>query len=57
MSEQHRGPEIVRETTRLFEKTKAQFEGFFEGVGNLSKKNPDDAVTPLMPGKNRLQHA
>lgn len=50
MTKEHQGPEIDRETVRLFEKTEAQLEGFFEEVGNLSKKKPDDAVNKFKLG-------
>lgn len=43
-------PEIGKESLRRFEKTEAQLEGFFEEIGNLSKKKPDDAVNPFKLG-------
>lgn len=43
-------PRVDKETVRLFEKTEAQLEGFFEEIGNLSKKKPDDAVNPFKLG-------
>lgn len=50
MTEEYQAPEIDRETVRLFEKTEAQLEGFFEEIGNLSKKKPDDAVNKFKLG-------
>ena len=35
---------------RLFEKTEAQLEGFFEEIGNISKKKPDDAINKFKLG-------
>lgn len=41
---------IEREKVRLFEKTEAQLEGFFEEIGNISKKKPDDAINKFKLG-------
>lgn len=40
----HLRREIERETVLLFEKTEAQLEGFYEEIGNLAKKKPDDPL-------------
>jgi hypothetical protein len=45
-----KGPVIEPEKIRLFEKTEAQLEGFFEEIGNISKKKPDDAINKFKLG-------
>ena len=48
--EKPKGPIIDQQQIRLAEKTEAQLEGFFEEIGNISKKKPDDAVNKFKLG-------
>lgn len=38
------------ETIRIFEKTEAQLEGFYEEIGNIAKKKPDDPINTFKLG-------
>jgi len=49
-SEAPNRPVITTEQVRLFEKAEAQIEGFFEEIGNISKKKPDDAINKFKLG-------
>lgn len=40
----HDAPRIDLQTVRDFEKAEGQIEGFFDEIGNLAKKKPDDAI-------------
>lgn len=41
---------LAFEDIRVFEKTEAQLEGFYEEIGNIAKKKPDDAVNTFKLG-------
>ena len=41
---------MPREQIRDFEKTEAQLEGFYEEIGNISKRKPDDAINKFKLG-------
>jgi hypothetical protein len=41
---------ITTELIAVFEKTEAQVEGFFEEIGNICKKKPDDALNVFKIG-------
>jgi hypothetical protein len=41
---------LPEETIRVFEQTEAQLEGFYEEIGNISKKKPDDAINKFKLG-------
>lgn len=44
------GPTILKDTVRVFEKTESQLEGFFEEIGTISKRKPDDAINKFKLG-------
>ncbi len=44
------GLALTLETIRIFEKTEAQLEGFYEEIGNIAKKKPDDPINTFKLG-------